>query len=225
MIDVHCHILPGVDDGAQDLDESLAMVEAAKLAGVTEMVATPHVRDPYFDYGAMWDAFGELDEAIEARGLGVKLLMGWEVNWDKLSELDFDTWAPRLGCEPTSASESGKRVFLLELSTGAPRTQFALYQQTVYQLQGLGYEVIIAHPERYIAVQHDISLAQDFINMGCKLQASCDYIDGGRLGREKKPALAMLKEGMYSYIASDAHNPGHYKSLSRAMAKHAKYLA
>ena len=57
MRDIHCHILPGVDDGAADLDESLAMLEAAKRAGVTRIVCTPHCRDPYFDYDKMWDAF------------------------------------------------------------------------------------------------------------------------------------------------------------------------
>ena len=53
MRDMHCHILPGVDDGARDLDESLAMLEAAKTAGVTSIVCTPHCREPYFDYDAM----------------------------------------------------------------------------------------------------------------------------------------------------------------------------
>lgn len=57
MRDMHCHILPGVDDGARDLNESLRMLEAAKAAGVTSIVCTPHCRDPYFDYNAMWDAF------------------------------------------------------------------------------------------------------------------------------------------------------------------------
>ena len=57
MRDVHCHILPNVDDGAKDLNESLSMLEAAKRAGITSIVCTPHCRDPYFDYDAMGDAF------------------------------------------------------------------------------------------------------------------------------------------------------------------------
>ena len=57
MRDLHCHILPGVDDGAPDLEASLAMLEAAKRVGITSIVCTPHVRDPYFDYEAMLEAF------------------------------------------------------------------------------------------------------------------------------------------------------------------------
>lgn len=81
MRDIHCHILPGVDDGARDLDESLAMLEAAKQAGVTSIVCTPHCRDPYFDYDAMWDAY----ELLVAHANGFPLQMGFEVNHRKLT--------------------------------------------------------------------------------------------------------------------------------------------
>ena len=62
MRDLHCHILPGVDDGARNLDESLAMLKAAKAAGVTSITCTPHCRRPYFDFDAMWDAYRLLVE-------------------------------------------------------------------------------------------------------------------------------------------------------------------
>lgn len=86
MRDIHCHILPGVDDGAADLDESLAMLEAAKRAGVTRIVCTPHCRDPYFDYDKMWDAF----ELLRDNADGFPLQMGFEVNHRKLVELGID---------------------------------------------------------------------------------------------------------------------------------------
>ena len=91
MRDIHCHILPGVDDGARDLDESLAMLEAAKQVGVTSIVCTPHCRDPYFDYDAMWDAY----ELLVAHASGFPLQMGFEVNHRKLMELGMQ-WAEYL---------------------------------------------------------------------------------------------------------------------------------
>lgn len=72
MRDIHCHILPGVDDGARDMDESLTMLDAAKRAGVTSIICTPHCRDPYFDFDGMWDAFYDL----EAHADGFPLRMG-----------------------------------------------------------------------------------------------------------------------------------------------------
>ena len=199
MRDIHSHILPGVDDGAADLDESLAMLEAAKAAGVTSIVCTPHCRDPYFDYDAMWDAYE------------LPLQMGFEVNHAKLMDLGMD-WVDYLHFD-------GTNEFLLELSTHAGKLEFQEYERTIYELQGRGYEVIIAHPERYRAIQDDLNVAVRLMRMGCKLQASADFIAGGRLGREKRPAKLMFDEFMYSYIASDAHIPEHYRYLAEARAK------
>lgn len=212
MRDIHCHILPGVDDGAQDLNESLAMLEAAKRVGVTSIVATPHCRDPYFDFDAMWAAYREL----VAHAGGFPITMGFEVNWNKLQDLGEDEWAPRLGIQGPSFAGRGKATFLLELSVDASSTQYGAYKQTIFNLQGMGFNVVIAHPERYVAIQHHIELARELKNMGCKLQASADFVKGGRLGHAKKPAKRMFKEGLYSYIASDAHYPEHYELLARA---------
>lgn len=207
MRDIHCHILPGVDDGAADLDESLAMLAAAKQAGVTRIVCTPHCRDPYFDYDKMWDAF----ELLRDNADGFPLQMGFEVNHRKLVELGIDA-AEYLHFD-------GTNEFLLELSTHADPYAFREYESTIYDLQCRGYQVIIAHPERYRAVQKDVSVAERLVDMGCKLQASADFIAGGRFGREKKPAQRLFDEGLYSFIASDAHNVAHYDCLAKARAK------
>lgn len=207
MRDIHSHILPGVDDGASDLDESLAMLEAAKRAGVTSIVCTPHCRNPYYDYDKMWDAF----ELLQANADGFPLQMGFEVNHSKLMELGIEA-ARYLHFD-------GSTDFLLELSTVADKYDFIEYERTIYDLQCMGYDVIIAHPERYHAVQKDLDVAKRLIEMGCRLQASADFIAGGRFGREKKPAMRMFEEGMYAFIASDAHKTDHYDLLAEANAK------
>ena len=207
MRDIHCHILPGVDDGARDLAESLAMLDAARAAGVTSIVCTPHCRSPYFDYDAMWDAY----RLLVAHADGFPLTMGFEVNHRKLMELGME-WADYLHFDGTDE-------FLLELSSGCTEADFADYERTIYQLQGRGYRVIIAHPERYRAIQQNPELAQRLVDQGCALQASADFIAGGRLGREKRPAKRIFQMGLYSYIASDAHRVEHYRMLERACAK------
>lgn len=209
MRDMHCHILPGVDDGAHDLDESLRMLEAAKAAGVTSIVCTPHCRDPYFDYDAMWDAFELLRDHVD----GFPLTMGFEVNHAKLMSLGME-WASYLAFD-------GGSEFLLELSTRADKLMFNEYERTIFELQGMGYTVIIAHPERYRAVQDDIDVARRLVKMGCKLCASADFIAGGRFGKEKKPAKKLFEENLYSFIASDAHRVEHYDYLARARREYA----
>lgn len=203
MRDVHCHILPGVDDGARTMEESLAMIEAAKRAGVTSMVCTPHCRDPWFNYEAMWEAFHALKAEVEKQSMAPRLSMGFEVNYKKLMELGMD-WAPYL------AFETGE--FLLELPTRALPSD---WERMVFEIQGLGYSVIIAHPERYKAVQEDLDVAHRFIQAGCRIQVSSDFYDEGRFSAVQKTAKALLEEGLVSFIASDAHGPGGYETLAR----------
>lgn len=207
MRDIHSHILPGVDDGARDLEESLAMIAAARRAGVTSIVCTPHFRAPYFDYDGMWDAY----ELLVTNAGGFPLQMGFEVNASLLDELGMD-WAAYLHFD-------GSDEFLLELPDRTGAMEFARYERMIYKLQGMGYDVIIAHPERCRAIQHDIGLAEQLVRMGCTLQASCDFIDGGRFGEERKPAVKMYEAGLYTYLASDAHCVAHYECLARALGQ------
>lgn len=204
MRDVHCHILPGVDDGARDLDESLAMLAAAREAGITSIVCTPHCRDPYFDYDAMWDAY---DLLVEHAG-GFPLTMGFEVNHAKLMDLGMQ-WADRLHFDGTDE-------FLLELSTRARKPDFDVYERTIFELQAKGFQVIIAHPERYRAIQEDVEVARRLVKMGCQLQVSADFVAGGRLGAERKPARRLFEENLVSHIASDAHKVEHYRYYAEA---------
>lgn len=205
MRDMHCHILPGVDDGAKDLAMSIDMLEAAREAGVTSIVCTPHARDPYFDYEAMWSAYYELKPHADA--MGMPLTMGFEVAHAKLMELGVEEWAPHLAFD-------GGREFLLELDPGCSEATFREYERTIFELQGLGLDVIIAHPERYRAIQQNTDIAVRLVRMGCKLQASADFVAGGRFGKEKKPAKKLFDQVLYRFIASDAHRPEHYAYLA-----------
>ena len=190
---------------------SIAMLDAAREAGVTSIVCTPHARDPYFDYEAMWEAYHELKPHAEV--LGIQLSMGFEVAHAKLMELGVEQWAPYL------AFDNG-REFLLELDPGCSEARFQDYERTIYELQGMGYDVIIAHPERYRAIQQNTDIAVRLVRMGCKLQASADFVAGGRFGKEKRPAKKMFDQLLYRYIASDAHRPEHYRYFTYAVQEY-----
>ncbi|MBR3258843.1 MAG: phosphoesterase [Eggerthellaceae bacterium] len=217
MRDMHCHILPGVDDGARDLEESFAMLAAARAVGIDEIVCTPHCRDPYFDFDAMWAAFRQLKEAARMAFPDIALHMGFEVNHRRLMELGME--------HVDDLAFADSREFLLELGVHSTPFDFSTYKRTIFEIQSRGYRVIISHPERYLAIQKDVELARDLVSMGCYLQASADFVAGGRLGAELKPAKRLLKEGLYTYFASDAHRPEHYAMLAKAYGKYGKYLA
>lgn len=210
MQDIHCHILPDVDDGSRDMQMSLKMLAAAQNAGVTSIVCTPHVRRPYFDYERMLAAY----EAFKAAAAPFPVAMGWEVAHRELVRLGVSKWAPRLAFE-------GTNDFLLELDDGCDARDFVEYERTIFELQGLGLNVIIAHPERYRAIQKDPGIAENLVRTGCELQASADFVAGGRTGGAKRPAKKLFAQGLYRYIASDAHRPEHYRYLAKAQKKFA----
>ncbi len=240
MRDIHTHILPGVDDGAKDEAESFAMLDAAADAGVTEMVCTPHCREPYFNYDAMVAAYRAFHAAAHERYPQIAISLGFEVNLLTLRKIGFQ-WAEKLGFEtprparglgPASGlgSASGLELggsvheFLFELPVDAESNDYPRIERAIFALQGMGYEVIIAHPERYLAIREDMDLAHQLVDMGCRLQASGDFLTGGRLKGSRRPAKKMLKAGLYSYIASDAHNVKHYRVFAKAWRKYSKYL-
>lgn len=233
MRDIHCHILPGVDDGARNLDDSLCMLQAARDAGVTSITCTPHCRQPYFDFDRMWEAY----KLLRQQAPDMPLQMGFEVNVSMLMRLGME-WADRLHFD-------GSGEFLLELQDGANEIDFREYRRIVYEIQCRGYDVIIAHPERYLAIQRRPELAYELVRMGCRLQASGDFIYGGRTpdphkGNGASLALAshlspkarrvsacarkLFKEGWYSHIASDAHCPWHYEAFQKAWEKYGQML-
>ena len=91
-----------------------------------------------------------------------------------------------------------------------------MYERTIFELQAKGYQVIIAHPERYLAIQEDVEVARRLVKMGCQLQVSADFVAGGRMGSERKPARRLFEENLVSFIASDAHKVGHYQYFAEA---------
>lgn len=184
------------------------MLDAARSAGVSSIVCTPHCRDPYFDYDRMWDAF----ELLHAHADGFPLQMGFEVAHAKLMQLGL-MWADHLCFD-------GTNEFLLELEPDATPFEFRQYDKTINALKGMGYQVIIAHPERYRAIQKDVSLAGHLVDMGCQLQASSDFVSGGRFGKETRPAKKIYAKGWYRYIASDAHRVDDYDDLAVAVRCH-----
>ncbi|MCF0240006.1 MAG: hypothetical protein HUJ62_06175, partial [Streptococcus gallolyticus] len=160
MTDIHSHLIPGVDDGAQTFEDSFAMIKAAQDAGVKHIVCTPHVRDPYFNYDLMRKAFELLQSKVPQREM--RLSLGWEVNIEKLLDIGLD-WANTL-------SPGGK--LLLEFPHGCHNHEVRRYCLYIRQFIDRGIRVIIAHPERYATFQRHSTLAGELAKLGCEFQIS-----------------------------------------------------
>lgn len=204
MFDIHCHILPEVDDGSRSVQESLAMLQKAQAVGIDTIMCTPHCRWDSFDKGKVEDAFQLIDEI--AAPLGISLELGYEVNATKLMSLGIER-APEFALGDTG-------LFLLEFNDRALTPN---WQRLIYQLQGMGLQVIIAHPERYRDVQKSLDIAREMKELGCYLQLSANFIKGGMLDTRRRIATALLKEDLIDYVASDAHRPDDYAVFAKAL--------
>ncbi|MGE0315511.1 MAG: tyrosine-protein phosphatase [Lautropia sp.] len=207
MIDLHCHLLPAVDDGARDIAESMALVRAAHASGITGAVVTPHIHPGTFDNNdeTLIPAFAQLKAAIVAAGLDFRIRLGAEIRLhpDAILEL-IERRMPMLG------RLGAHDVALIEFPDGnIPRGAL----QACEMLLGSGIRPVLAHPERNKDVMRDPLRITPFVDAGCMLQLTAASI----VGRFGEPALAashrLLAMGMASIVATDAHNLAHRPPL------------
>lgn len=209
MLDEHCHILWGVDDGSDSASETLTMLRAAVEAGVTDMVCTPHMRWESFDQGAVLGRFREFKQL--AAGYGVSVQLGYEVYYNRIMTLGLDQ-APRFAKE-------GGSDFLFEFDTGGMVEQG--WERTVYALQSqYGLHVSIAHPERYTTVLDDYEFVYKLRDAGCRIQVSAGDLCGGIFSKTAKCAKWIMREGLCDALVSDAHCPEHYAVFARMADKY-----
>ena len=196
MIDLHTHVLPGIDDGCRTLDDSIALVQAAAAGGITALAATPHVS---FDYPTESETMERLVEevrtAVADRGIRVEILPGGELALDKLLTLEPEEVARfGLGGNP--------HVVLLEF----PYTGWPLgLDGAVFRLQAGGTTVVLAHPERNAEVQAEPSSLAELVERGALVQVTAASLDGRLGGSSRRAARVLLERGLAHLLATDAH--------------------
>ncbi len=194
MIDIHCHILPDMDDGATDLEVSLGMCRAAAAEGITHVVATPHCNHQFpFDPEAVASARDQLQQAC---GPQPKLLTGCDFH---LSAENLEL----LQADPSRYTIAQKNHLLLE------PTDYGLpphFEQLLFQMRCRGIIPVLTHPERNPLFQSKPDLVGELAHQECVIQVTA----GALLGRfgmtAQKTALNLLRRGLVHVVASDAHN-------------------
>lgn len=218
MIDLHSHILPAIDDGAQDWQTSLAMMAIAEEAGTKIIVATPHSHDFWRPKATPGDLMPQLvkeaNQRAQQAGLQIAVLPGQEchIAHDLVSDLKAGKWLT-LGMS---------RTVLLEL----PFMMWPhMVDSIVFDLQIAGYIVLLAHVERYQAVQKDPNLLLPLIERGVYTQINTSSILGHFGPGGEKTAQQLLEHNLTHVIASDAHTTrGRCPGLQKARDKAATWI-
>lgn len=200
MFDIHCHILYGLDDGSDNIEESVRMARLAADGGTKAIVATPHSNIPdsfqnFFDSSYV-DRFKELNARLKAEKIDLKIYPGHEIfaygNFVELIK---------------------KKKLLTLNNSDYPLVEFAFteHSESVYEkLRALiaeGFTPIIAHPERYAFVIEDENAPLRLKNMGCLLQVNKGSLKGSFGRAPFAAANAMIENELADFIASDAHSP------------------
>jgi protein-tyrosine phosphatase len=203
MIDFHNHVVPGVDDGAADLEQSRTALSAFREQGATAVVATPHARASVTEKPGGLDAFlasveparAALEEMARAEFPGLRLERGFEVMLDVPSP---DLSDPRLRL-------AGTRFVLVEFPfmTVPPNAE-----QALFAVKMAGWTPVLAHPERYPGVAAAPELAEGWRRVGTLLQVNAGSLLGKYGPEAFQAARALLRRGLASYVASDYHARG-----------------
>lgn len=212
MVDIHCHILPDFDDGAADLEDALAMARIAAASGITDIIATPHFpgeEASLHRLTTLLARYRELKAAMEADSIPVNLHPGCEVLCLPAT--------PRLARERKLPTLGGTNYLLCEFYFN----ESALYMNEMLRtLSSYGYRIVVAHPERYEAVQRNPRMAEDWFRQGYVLQMNKGSILGAFGTRVQTAAGRLLDQGLYHIIASDAHSPAHRTPNMRRLRRH-----
>lgn len=198
MIDIHSHIVYGVDDGSQSEDQSLRMICEAERSGIKVIVVTPHVYDQTFNHEKLEENFQNLSRKAFDYGIVLKLGCEGHIHPDIVT-LYKSNKVLTLG---------NSRHILIEF----PFNQIPLYvNDLLYRLRLEGIAVVIAHPERYRYFVDDFGLFLRFLDSGYLMQLDAASIIGKYGGRIKSFCKKVIKLKKAHFVSSDAHCAEHYK--------------
>lgn len=201
---MHSHLLPGIDDGADDIETSLELIRGMRELGYTKLITTPHIIwDMYRNTPAIIHAkLAEVKEAVKKAGIDVEIHAAAEYFLDEHVEELLNKKEPLL-------TVSGNKV-LTEFSMAFPPLNI---KDVLFDLQMHGYQPIIAHPERYVYLQRNKAFYQELKDMGCLFQLNILALTNhyGRSVREL--ATYLLQQDFYDLLGTDLHHANHLEQL------------
>lgn len=211
MIDLHSHILPGIDDGARSLDMSLDMARQAVDSGITTMACTPHIYPGLYmnDTAGILAARAVLQRELDERGIALQLTTGADVHLvpGLLQGL-------QAGVVP---SLHGTRYLLLEPSHHVAPPHF---EESVFQLVAAGYVPVITHPERLTWIEDHYEVFGKLVRQGAWMQVTAGALTGLFGSRAKYWGERFLDDGLTHIIASDCHSSGRRSPVAMVEAAH-----
>jgi tyrosine-protein phosphatase YwqE len=205
-VDMHAHLLPGIDDGAKDMEDSLRLIRGMQNLGYQKLITTPHVYQEFYPntHKDIQIALAEVRKALAEAEIDIEIEAAAEYFMDE----HFDELL-----EADDLLTFGDNQVLVEISFFAEPPGL---EETFFKLRTKGYRPILAHPERYMYLAREPERFTRFREMGVQLQLNALSLSGHYGPEVKKLARLLLQEGQYSFIGSDLHHQAHLEKLPRA---------
>lgn len=209
MIDIHTHIIPGIDDGSKSVEETFNLLKEAKEAGFDEIISTSHYMEKYYEAPEeerkMW--IDSIQKALTQKGIDIQLHLGSEIY---LSDNIID-----LLKEHKASTMGGTNYVLFEMPLN--EKPLNLYDM-IYEMQQYKLVPILAHPERYSFIKTDADLVYDLIEKGVLMQCNYASIIGGYGQRAQIIARKLLENSMVHFLGTDVHKQeGIYTNIQEAL--------
>ncbi|BFP42785.1 capsular polysaccharide biosynthesis protein [Flavobacteriaceae bacterium GF1] len=212
FIDIHNHILPGIDDGAKNVGESMELIKGFAEIGVTDFICTPHIMSNYYDNTP--ETIGTSYEKLK-KNLNRTDFKGVNLNYaaEHMIDDNFDKILANNEVLPLN-----KDHILIEMSYLQPSINF---EASIELIKNAGYFPVLAHPERYQYLSKDFKSYLKYKSAGVKFQLNLLSL-GGHYGEEiKRTSWKLLDTGNYDFLGSDVHNLSHLKGIRSIKIKKA----
>lgn len=206
VTDMHSHVLPGIDDGAQNVEESIFLIKKMMALGIKKIIATPHVMIDYYrnDADSIGNALTTLKAALKEQNIDIDISAAAEHYFD-------ETFEKRI--EDRKVFTMGDNYALFELSFV---TQPSNLISIIQKMKEAGYKPILAHPERYAYM--DIEQMKTIRSWGCDLQLNTIALSGYYGKHAKRIAEEMVDNQIVDFISSDMHHPRHAAAFESTLA-------
>lgn len=211
-VDMHSHLLPGIDDGLEEVEQSVEFIRQLKKLGYRKLICTPHILSDLYPNSpkTILPKLELVRKALKTAGVDIQI----EAAAEYMVDHDFAELIARSTKEDLLTING--TYILIEMSYLSPSPNI---DQVIFDLRMLGLQPILAHPERYNYYHHHFDQYERFKELGCKLQVNLLSLSGGYGGNVKKTAEKLFKHQMVDFLGTDMHHDRHLAMLHHLASK------
>jgi len=212
-VDMHSHLLPGLDDGFVNIEDSIEIIKELQLLGYEKLICTPHILSDYYKNSpeTILPKLAALQNALIENNISVKL----EAAAEYMIDYDFE----QMFYAGNQLLTFGKNYILVEMSYVAASPNF---EKMIFELKVKGLQPILAHPERYNFYHQNFDIYNRLKDIGCLFQVNLLSLAGYYGKPVEKVALKLIKENMIDFIGTDLHHTNHFNAM-KAFVSHKNF--